>query len=401
MTSTVIAAQEFKELINEQVHLRTRFESLDSNERRHEFQPLRISGGSSKHFLANNGIGQPLDTRSLNAVVSYEPSELYITALCGTPLAHIEAALDERGQYLAFEPPNFNGQTTLGGALASGLSGPSRASVGGFRDYVLGLKMINGRAQELVFGGQVIKNVAGYDVSRLLCGSWGTLGLVTEVTVKVLPKSVAESSFVFHVDQQRAIELLSQWGQTALPINASFWQVHSADKGAVGELTIRLRGAAAAVASAAQWLGQASDKLHIQMDRLEEGLAQSLWDGCKNQTADFFTAPPTPDHCLWRLSVPAVAPAVHIEDVPAHAQSFEWNGGQRWIWAPYALASRIHQQAKALGGHATLWHVSAKLQSEHTSLTYRDELSPVQMRIQQSLQKQFDPWGIFDTKRIG
>jgi glycolate oxidase FAD binding subunit len=401
MTSTLNATQEFKELINEQVHLRSRFGSPDSIARTDELQPLWILGGSSKHFLANKGVGQPLDARVLNAVVNYEPSELYITALSGTPLADIESILDERGQYLAFEPPNFNGQTTLGGALASGLSGPSRASVGGFRDYVLGVKMINGKAQELVFGGQVIKNVAGYDVSRLLCGSWGTLGLVTEVTLKVLPKSVAESSFVFQVDQQRAIELLSQWGQTALPINANIWQISTGEQGSRGELTIRLRGAAAAVASAAQWLGQACDKLNIQMDRLEQSLAQSLWDGCKNQTADFFTSPPTQDHCLWRLSVPAVAPPVQIENVHERAQAFEWNGGQRWIWAPYALASRIHQQAHALGGHATLWRVSAKLQSEQTSLIYRDELSPVHKRIQRALQKQFDPWGIFDTKRIG
>ena len=177
---------------------------------------------------------------------AYEPTELYVTAKCGTPLAEVEVALAEKGQMLAFEPPHFSG-ATVGGCVAAGLSGPRRQQAGAVRDFILGVKLIDGAGQVLDFGGQVMKNVAGYDVSRLLAGSMGTLGVLAEVTLKVLPQPVAEQTLVFTMDEAEAIKRLDQWGGQPLPVSASFW--HG------GQLWLRLSGARAAVNAAYRKLG--------------------------------------------------------------------------------------------------------------------------------------------------
>ena len=211
-----------------------------------ERAPLRIRGAGSKDFYGGLLAGEVLDVSAHRGIVAYEPTELYITAKCGTPLAEIEAELAEKGQMLAFESPHFSG-ATVGGCVAAGLSGPRRQQAGAVRDFVLGVKLVDGTGQMLNFGGQVMKNVAGYDVSRVIAGSLGTLGVIAELTLKVLPKPVAEASLVFECDAAEAIQRLNEWGGRPLPISASFW--HD------GQLWLRLSGARAAVEAATAKLG--------------------------------------------------------------------------------------------------------------------------------------------------
>ena len=204
-------------------------------------RPLRIRSQGSKDFYGGMLAGEILDISTYRGVVAYEPTELYITARAGTPLVEIEDLLAGQGQMLAFEPPHF-GAATLGGCIASGLSGPRRMQVGAVRDFVLGVNLIDGAGQSLSFGGQVMKNVAGYDVSRLMAGSMGCLGVMTELTVKVLPRPSAEITLLFSCDQGQAIRLLNSWATQPLPISGSFWSD--------GQLALRLSGAEAAVAAA-------------------------------------------------------------------------------------------------------------------------------------------------------
>ena len=306
--------------------------------------PLRIRGGGTKDFHGRGLHGDVLDTRLLSGITSYEPSELVITARAGTPLAELEAALAAKGQCLPFEPPHFGPGATVGGMVAAGLSGPARASVGAVRDYVLGVSLINGKAEPLTFGGQVMKNVAGYDVSRLMAGSWGTLGLLTEVSLKVLPVAPAEATLRFELAQAEALAHLHRWGGQPLPLNASCW----VDDGGVPTLYVRLRGAVAAVESACRQMGG---------ERLELATTQAQWQACRDQQLPWFQARP-PQQQLWRLSVPQTAPVL---DGPA-APLLEWHGGQRWYVVDAqdtASALRLRQQAAAVGGSAALWRTGA------------------------------------------
>ena len=200
---------------------------------------LRIRGGGTKDWYGVELKGDILDMRALSGIIDYEPTELVITARSGTPLAEIEAALREQNQMLAFEPPHFGEGATLGGVVAAGLSGPRRAASGAVRDFVLGAVLMDGRGEVLSFGGQVMKNVAGYDVSRLLAGSMGSLGVMLQHSLKVLPRPVAEASLRFEMSEIAAIEQLNVWGGQPLPVSASCWHA--------GVLTVRLSGAGAAV----------------------------------------------------------------------------------------------------------------------------------------------------------
>jgi glycolate oxidase FAD binding subunit len=213
--------------------------------------PLRIRGGGTKDFYGQSLQGDILDTTGLNGITSYEPSELVVTVKAGTPLAELEAVLAEKNQCLPFEPPHFKPGATVGGMVAAGLSGPSRASSGSVKDFVLGVDMVNGKGEALHFGGTVMKNVAGYDVSRLMAGSMGTLGLITEVSLKVLPIAPAEATLKFECSQSEAINMLNTWGGQPLPLNASCW-IQEADQGV---LYVRLRGAVAAVDAAVKKMG--------------------------------------------------------------------------------------------------------------------------------------------------
>ena len=359
---------------------------------------LRLRGGGSKDFWGQSLTGEVLDTRAYQGIVSYEPSELVVTVRCGTPLAELEAALAEKGQCLAFEPPHFgqgsaNG-ATVGGMVAAGLSGPARATAGAVRDYVLGARFINGLGENLTFGGQVMKNVAGYDVSRLMAGSWGTLGLITEVSLKVLPLAPAEATLMIPgLAQGPALDLLHRWGGQPLPLNASTWVRDTTAQPVADVLFVRLRGAVAAVQSAIGKMSADATALGAQVQQMAE--AAQDWRASGEQTLPFFDAP-SPDACLWRLSVPQTAPVL---DLP-YATYIEWQGAQRWLWAPATAAVSLRELAQLVGGHATVFRASAAHAAADKTVGVNTPLEPVQQRIQQQLQKQFDPKGVFATGRL-
>jgi glycolate oxidase FAD binding subunit len=355
---------------------------------------LRIRGGGSKDFYGNRLHGEVLDTRALGGIRSYEPSELVVTAGAGTPLAELEAVLLEKGQCLPFEPPHFawSGQTcaTVGGMVASGLAGPARASVGGVRDYVLGLQMVNGKGEFLTFGGQVIKNVAGYDVSRLMVGAMGTLGLLTEVSLKVLPIAPAEATLCFELPQAQALAQLHTWGGQPLPLNASCWVRDATGSGAARELLfVRLRGAVAAVASACQQM--LADQ---PGQRIDQAQAQADWQLCRNQQLPFFAHRPDPQSALWRLSLPQTTPML---DLP-WAQLVEWHGALRWLWAPESAGAELRGLAAEQAGNATLFIAS---HAYFTGVTAKLDLNnATSLGIAQRLKTSFDPYGLFNPGRL-
>ena len=357
---------------------------------------LRLRGGGSKDFWGQSLTGEALDTRAYRGIVSYEPSELVVTARCGTPLAELEAALAEKGQCLAFEPPHFGAGATVGGMVAAGLSGPARATAGAVRDYVLGARFINGLGEHLTFGGQVMKNVAGYDVSRLMAGSWGTLGLITEVSFKVLPVAPAEATLMIAgLAQGPALDLLHRWGGQPLPLNASAWLRDPTAQPVADYLFVRLRGAVAAVQSAVVKMSADAVALGAQVHAMDNAEASQDWRASTEQTLPFFDAP-SADACLWRLSVPQTAPVL---DLP-YAQYIEWQGAQRWLWAPASAAVTFRAMVQKVGGHATLFRASAKDAEADKDVGVNTPLDAVQQRIQQQLQKQFDPKGVFATGRL-
>ena len=349
--------------------------------------PLRIRGGGSKDFHALQLQGAILDTRSLHGIVSYEPSELVVTVRAGTPLAELEAALAEQGQCLAFEPPHFAGVdgdvATVGGMVAAGWSGPSRASVGAVRDFVLGIEIINGQAELLRFGGTVMKNVAGYDVSRLMAGSWGTLGLITEVSLKVLPVAPGEATLRFEgISQAEALQHLNQWGGQPLPLNASCW----VEDNGVGTLYVRLRGAVAAVEAACHNMGGT---------RMDAAQTAADWIACREQTLPWFSARAATD-CLWRLSVPQTAPALALPAGVA-APLVEWHGGLRWVQAPRSMGATLKALAQQVGGSASLFRAESAGQISAEAI-FDPQLAAMQ-RIHAQLKQAFDPAGIFNPGR--
>jgi glycolate oxidase FAD binding subunit len=329
---------------------------------------LRIRGGGTKDFYGQALEGEMLDTRGHSGIVSYEPSELVITARCGTNLAEVEAAMRGRGQQLAFEPPHFGESATVGGAVAAGLSGPGRAAAGALRDFVLGVKLMDGRGDALSFGGRVMKNVAGYDVSRLMAGSLGTLGIILEVSLKALPLAVAEATLRLELSEERAVEQLNRWGGRPLPISASVWND--------GTLTIRLSGAAAGVREAAGKIGGT---------RVEDAQAARFWNGVREHTDRFFKdgAP------LWRISVPPTTPPLKLQG----EQLIEWGGALRWL-VSHADARTVREAAGRAGGHATLFRGGDK------SAGVFQPLAPALMKIHRELKREFDPQGIFNRGRM-
>ena len=355
--------------------------------------PLRIRGGGSKDFYGQDLRGDVLDMAAYAGIVSYEPSELVVTVRAGTKLAELESLLAEQGQCLPFEPPHFGPRATVGGMVASGLNGPARASSGAVRDFLLGVVLLNGQGECLTFGGQVMKNVAGYDVSRLMAGAMGTLGVLLEVSLKVLPIAPAEATLRCSLPQQKALDLLNRWGGQPLPLNASCW-VHD-DSVSPGQdfLFVRLRGAVAAVDAACPRMMADVQAAGGQALVMENAQASADWNACREQTLPFFAQAPSPDACLWRLSVPQTTPAL---DLP-FAQLIEWHGGLRWMWAPAVAAVQLRQVAEKAGGHVTLFRRAAHTPADTPVFT---PLSPVQARIQRELKKQFDPAGVFNPGRM-
>jgi glycolate oxidase FAD binding subunit len=355
---------------------------------------LRVRGGGSKDFYGETLNGALLDMRGHQGVVSYEPSELVVTVRAGTPLTELENLLASQGQCLPFEPPHFGPGATVGGMVASGLSGPARASVGALRDFILGVKFINGRGEVLTFGGQVMKNVAGYDVSRLLAGSLGTLGVLLEVSLKVLPVAPSEATlWLAGLSQQSALDLLNRWGGQPLPLNASCWVHDSTEQPPRDALFVRLRGAVAAVESACPRMMADVHALGGTASRMDKAQAAKDWQASREQSLPFFQAPST-ELCLWRLSLPQTAPVLNLP----YAPYIEWHGGLRWLWAPASAHQALRDAAQAVGGHATLFRQAAQ-PADQVSVFH--PLPAVQQRIQQALQQQFDPMGVFNTGRAG
>ncbi|MGC1175958.1 glycolate oxidase subunit GlcE [Polaromonas sp.] len=339
---------------------------------------LRIRGGGSKDFYGEPPAGELLETAPLAGITSYEPTELVVTVRAGTKLAELETVLAERGQCLPFEPPHFGPGATVGGMVAAGLSGPARASVGSVRDYVLGLTMVNGRGELLTFGGQVMKNVAGYDVSRLMAGAMGTLGLITEVSLKVLPLAPAEATLKFQMSQAQAMAQLNRWGGQPLPLNASCW----VDDG-LPTLYLRLRGAVAAVDAACKTMGG---------ERQDNATVAPDWTLCRDQQLPWFLARGERD--LWRVSVPQTAPVLDLPEPPL----VEWQGGLRWVRATPDDGPRLREIAARAGGHATLFIAggASQIRAERRF----DALKPPLDRIHRQLKNEFDPAGIFNRGRL-
>jgi glycolate oxidase FAD binding subunit len=328
---------------------------------------LRIRGAGTKDFLGEALEGEILDTRSLAGVIDYEPSELVITARAGTRLSELEALLASRGQFLAFEPPAFGGDPTLGGIVAAGLSGPRRATAGSVRDFVLGVKMLAASGELLSFGGRVMKNVAGFDVARLLCGSLGILGLLVEVSVKVLPRPVADATLAFEMDATEAIEAFNRWSRRPLPLSATSW--HD------GVARVRLSAVPSAVDAARAALGG------TPLDAAEAG----RWWAELRDHAQPFLAPREP---LWRLSVAATAPPLGLPGT----MLVEWAGALRWVRTT-AAPEDVHAAARRAGGSAALWHGRGRAAAF-------EALPPALRAIHQRLKEGFDPRGIFNRGRL-
>lgn len=333
-------------------------------------RPLRVRGGGTKDFYGQRLHGELLDMRPLAGVVSHEPTELVVTALAGTRLSDLEALLAEHRQCLPFEPPRFGVAATVGGMVAAGLSGPARASVGAVRDYVLGVQMFNGRGELLKFGGQVMKNVAGYDVSRLMTGSLGTLGVIAEVSLKVMPLPPAECTLVFEWPETTARQQLNRWGGQPLPLNASCW--------ADGTLVVRLRGAQAAVQAARRCMGG---------QVLEPARASRQWAALRDQALPFFRL--APGEALWRASVPDTATPLNLGPTLV-----EWHGAQRWLRLPLEATGHVRAAAARAGGHATLFRGGDGQVPVFTPLP-----APL-ARIHAQLKRAFDPAGILNPGRM-
>ena len=331
-----------------------------------EGKPVRIQGGNSKSFYGRASQGDVLRISEHQGVISYEPSELVLRARAGTRLAEIEQLLDEQRQMLAFEPPHFGTNSTLGGAIATGLSGPRRPFSGAARDFVLGTGIINGKGEALGFGGQVMKNVAGYDLSRFMCGALGTLGLITDVSVKVLPKPEVDYTLKQVCSQHEAIERFSQWQQKPLPLSAACWHDE--------HLYVRLSGSEAASRQAQHQLG----------DNILESLPE-FWTSLRDHQHAFFKR----DSSLWRLSVPPSSPPLALQG----DWLIDWGGAQRWLYSDEP-AARIRQLASDVGGHAMLFRHDDDVDEVFHPLP--DGLLALHQRLKAAL----DPHAIFNPGRM-
>jgi glycolate oxidase FAD binding subunit len=334
--------------------------------------PLRIRAGGTKDFYGNATTGSVLDPRCYSGILAYEPSELVVTACAGTPLTQLENTLAEQGQMLAFEPPHFGSTATLGGCIASGLAGPRRTAYGpchgGVRDFVLGARMLDGRGEVLTFGGSVMKNVAGYDLARLLVGSLGVLGVILEVSVKVLPRPAVQLTLSFELEQQESLDRLNAWAGQPLPLSASMWHE--------GVLSVRLSGSRAAVTDARRRLGG---------ELMDASGADAFWAEIREQTHPFFAGAEP----LWRVSVPSTVPA---QELPG-TQLIEWSGALRWLRTSQA-AREIRAAAQRGGGHATLFRGEPSCDEVFTPLS-----APL-MAVHRRLKSHFDPAGIFNPGRL-
>jgi len=337
-----------------------------------ERRPLRIRGGGTKDFYGGLPQGDILDTQVYAGIVEYQPTELVLTARAGTSLAAIESAMRARGQMLAFEPPHFDEGATLGGAVASGLSGPRRPYAGAARDLVLGVRVLDGTGEDLSFGGRVMKNVAGFDVARLMTGALGTLGVITEVSLKCLPLPKAEATLEFECSADEAIRRANEWGTQPLPLSATCYH-H-------GRMRVRLSGAQPAVTTAIAKMGG---------ERVSS--IDDYWTSLRDHTHLFFAGTRAADVPLWRLSVKSTAPYTDL----GGEQLVEWGGGLRWLAAGDRTdAQRVRLWAAANGGHATLFRATDKRAGVF------QPLDGTMQALHQRLKAAFDPHGILNRGRL-
>jgi len=332
----------------------------------HNGKPLNISGGSSKAFLGRASQGQAIDVTGHRGIVEYDPRELVLTARSGTPLQEIEAALAEAGQMLAFEPPHFGDSATLGGTIACGLSGPRRPYSGSARDSVLGCKMLNGRGEILRFGGQVMKNVAGYDVSRLMVGAHGTLGMLLEISLKVLPRPAASITVTRVCSAAGAISSMSALLGKPLPVDGACFHGE--------QLYIRISGSAQAVQEA---------RSKIAGDVLPD--ADAFWHALREHRLPFFMR----HGALYRAVVKPAIPPLNIEGT----WLLDWGGAQRWLYSNEDPASLRHRVA-SVGGHVTVFRGGAQAEEIFQPLS-----GPL-LTIHQRLKTSFDPNNIFNRGRL-
>lgn len=356
-------------------------------------QVLSIQGGNTKSWYGNPNQAAILSTSSYHGILDYQPEELVITACAGTPIAEIESALAKNNQILPFEPPHFGQDATFGGIIAAGLAGPARISAGNLRDFVLGTRLMDGRGEDLSFGGKVMKNVAGYDVSRLIPGSLGTLALLLEASVKVLPKPAATASLRCIITDAKALTILNEWAGQPLPLNASAWisQVNG-----TGELTIRVAGAKAAVTSASQKM---RDQLGASV--LDPQEADLFWLNLREQRLSWFKNMPS-NYALWRLSLPANCPTL---DIPADCLPeiiMEWHGQERWVQGPAnaLLSKQLRELAMQHGGHMTCFRSSGSESFERFTRLDSNPLTSGLEVVQKRLRHSFDPFGVFTTGRL-
>ncbi len=335
---------------------------------------VEIRGGATKDFYGGPSEGDVLDTRPLRGIVDYEPSEMVITARGGTPVVELESALNEKGQALAFEPPCHGPASTIGGAVAAGLSGPARMRAGAIRDFVLGATLLNGRGELLRFGGQVMKNVAGYDISRSLAGSMGIFGVICEVSIKVPPLARSQATFACGTSLDGALELLRGWLHADLPLDASAWH---ADR-----LWVRLAGARAGVDAARRTMELAGCS--------EQAAPGDFWRSLRHQTHPFFQRQGSgADLPLWRV---AVAPTRTLARLPGETL-VEWHGALHWLRSA-APADQIRAAASQAGGHATRFRDSRRMADAFSPLP------PALEQIHRDLKRAFDPAGIFNRGRM-
>lgn len=343
---------------------------------------FELVGHASKRFYGETPEGEPWilsEESALKGIRVHEPAELYVTVGAGMALRELEQHLASHGQQLGCEPPRFADQGTVGGLVATGLSGPARPYQGSVRDLLLGLSLIDGRGQLLRFGGTVMKNVAGFDVARLMVGALGTLGLITEATFKLQPLPPARLTLRFEANQADALHAMNQAAAQGLPLTASAWWD--------GSLLLRLAGSPEAVQAASRRLGG---------EPLETEMADGFWSGLRHQSDEFFVGAVRAlaagrGIAIWRLSLPPTAPALNCPG----EQLVEWGGAQRWLVTPLE-AAQVRELAHRAGGQATLYAALNK-----GEFPVFEPPQPALAGVQQRLKAQFDPQGVFNPGRLG
>jgi len=338
-------------------------------------QKLNIVAGGSKTFLGVVADAPTLEVSGHYGIINYEPTELVITARAGTPLSVINDALQQHGQALAFEPPTFSNQATIGGTIACAMAGPAQPYLGGVRDHILGCTIVNGHGQRLRFGGEVMKNVAGYDVSRLMTGSMGTLGLLLDVSIKVLPKPRLTATIATPCNTADAIDQMQQLAGLGLPITASAYFDNT--------LYIRLSGTEPVLNAAKQQL--------ISSDSTDA--TESLWQQLREQQLPFFLS----DLPLWRISVPGLTPAIDFSGNNGKDNClYDWAGTQRWLLTD-AASDSVRNAAQAHGGHATLYRADDSVKKD---VGVFQPLTAPLMKLHKRLKSEFDPHGLFNYQRL-